>query len=499
MSKFYTAVTQYGNNILLKEIVDGKSKFRKIPYMPSLYFRTQEESIYKTMEGDFLAKRTFRSIKDMKDYVNMYKDVENHEFFGNTNIISQFICEEYPGLIDFDLTQMNTWTIDIETSVSENGFPHPAEANEPIILITMLNNKTKKYYTWGFKPFNIEKAREYKDEFDIDSIELEYRYFKDESELLGDFLFWWKNMQIDCFTGWNTEGFDVIYLCNRITRILGYDATRDLSPFGMIKDRTVKQNEKEYITFDIQGLAHLDYLALYKKFVLSPRESYKLDFIGEVELGVNKLDMGCSFKDSYKDDRWIKFCLYNMRDCQIVDMLEDKLGLIQLAYTVAYDAKCLPNDVFGAVKTWDCMMYRFMLEKNVIVPQPAHRKGWAIEGAYVKEPVPGQYDWIVSFDAASLYPTIMMQYNMSPETLLNGVTRELTVDGLLQKKYDFSDLKDNIGIAANGQCFRNDMDGLFAEIVKQQFDERKMYKKKMQEAEAKMEVLKEEMKRRGIA
>jgi DNA polymerase elongation subunit (family B) len=497
MSKFYTAVAQYGNNILCKEIVDGKSRIRKIPYQPSLYFRTKEETKFKTMEGEPLKQRKFNSINDAKEYVKTYKDVENNEFFGNTNWIYQFICDEYPEM-DFDLSQLGIWTLDVETEVS-SGFPHPAEAAERLQLITMLNNQTKKYITWGLKPFDVTDAMQHKEDFDISAIDFEYRYFKEESDMLSDLIFWWKNAQIDCLTDWNGESFDIPYIVNRINRVLGEDMTNQLSPFRIVKDRTIAQGDREFITYDLLGIAHLDYLQLYKKFTYTTRESYKLDHIGDVELGIKKIDMGCTFKESYNDENWLKFVLYNLRDCEIVDKLEDKLGLIQLAYTVAYDAKCLPNDVFGAVKTWDCMMYRFMFEKNIIVPQKKSVKSWNIAGAYVKEPVPGQYKWIASFDAASLYPTIIMQYNMSPETLVDEPMRKVTVNGLLEKEYDLSDLSEkNYGMTANGQYFRNAVDGLFPEIVAKQFADRKMYKKLMQKSEAELELVKAEMKKRGI-
>ena len=503
MTRFYTAVTQYGNSMLCKEIVDGKSRIRKIPYKPSLYTKlpATTESQYHTMEGHPLKRNTFENIDAAKEYVKRYKDVDNHEFFGNTNWLYQFICDEYPGPMDIDLSQLGVWTLDIETEVEHLRFPEPAIADERLLLITMLDNRTKKYWTWGLKPFNYENALKIESDFDISKIDYEYRYFPDEADMLKDFLFWWKNAQIDCLTNWNGESFDVPYLVNRISNVLGDDAVLQLSPFRIVRDRTVPvgQNE-EFITYDLQGIAHLDYLQLYKKFgTYSAKESYKLDFIGQEELGIRKIELEGSFRDSYQDAVFDRFVVYNWRDCDIVDRLEDKMALIQLAYTIAYDAKCLPNDVFSPVKTWDCMMYRFMLEKNIIVPQKKHVKKWQIEGAFVKEPVPGQYKWIASVDAASLYPTIIMQYNMSPETMLNIPMRQVTVDGLLNKEYDLSDLKDKkYGMTANGQYFRNDVEGLFPEIVSKQFADRKMYKKKMQVAEAELELVKAEMKKRGL-
>lgn len=498
MTKFYTGVARYGNNILLKEISNGKSVIKKIKYQPSFYVKTNDaESQYRTMYNEPLKRVKFETMADANEYIKRYENVENHEFFGNKNFIYQFICDAYPSAVDFDLTELGIWTIDIETKVELGGFPHPAEAAEEILLITMLNNKSKKYITWGRKKFSITNAPKVED-FDISKIDLEYRCFSEEADMLNDFMFWWKNSQIDCLTGWNTEGFDIPYLYNRCLRILGEDSANDFSPFCMVKERSVRVADGEFTTYDFLGMSLLDYQQLYKKFTYTTRESYKLGHIGDVELGVKKIDLGFSFRESYQDENWDTFVIYNIRDVEIVDKLEDRLGLIQLAYTIAYDAKCLPNDVFGAVKTWDCMMYRFMLEKNIIVPQKKSVKSWNIVGAYVKEPKPGQYSWIASFDAASLYPTIIMQYNMSPETVVEMPMRSVTVDGLLTKDYDLSDLVEKAyGMAANGQMFKNNVKGLFPEIVSKQFSDRKMYKKQMQKAEAAFEHLKAEKNARA--
>lgn len=501
MTKFYTSVAQQGNTILCKEIVDGKSRIRKIPYQPSFYTETQDQDTpYRSMDNRPLKRNQFQNIFAAREFVKRYQDVENHKFYGNTNYISQFICDEYHGLIDYDMSQMGIWTLDIETEVENPGFPHPAEAAERIQLITMLNNQTKKYFTWGLKQFSFEDAKKLDiPDFDLSKIDYEYHYAKSEEELLTKFLFWWKNTQIDTLYSWNGEMFDVPYMVNRISRVLSADATLQLSPFRIIKDRVIKMGGRELLTYDLLGIACLDYLPTYKKFTYTTRESYKLDFIGGVELGIKKIEMDCSFKDSYQDRNFSRFVVYNWRDCEIVDKLEDKLGLGQLVYTVAYDAKCLPNDVYSPVKTWDCMMYRFMIEKNIVVPQKKHVRSWSIEGAYVKEPIPGQYKWIAAFDAASLYPTIMMQYNMSPETLVDAPMRDVTVDGLIEKRYDLSDLKtQQIGMAANGQYFRNDIVGIFPEIIDKQFADRKMYKKMMQKSEAELELIKAEMNKRGI-
>lgn len=548
MSKFYTAVKIQGNHVLCKEVVDGKSRITKTQYAPNFYIPTKEPTPFKTMYGDPLKKVRFDTIGDARAYVKKYKDVSNHAIFGNTAYQYQFICDTYPGTIEFDIQQMGIWTLDIETEVSHrifdpshiidvrdefgneskltiadyhllenkssytvydtfinewekfekscfdketSGFPHPAEAAERIQLVTMLNNNTKEYITWGLKKFDRKAAEQLDTDFDLSSINLDYRYFKTEEELLRNLLFWWKNTQIDGLTGWNLDLFDVPYLYNRIKNVLSEEAALSLSPFRSIKERVIKLGKREAITYDFEGIATLDYLPTYKKFVNKPRESYKLDFIGGVELKINKIDMGCTFKESYQDARWPLFVVYNLRDCDIVDRLEDKLGLIRLVYQMAYDAKCLPNDVYGAVRTWDCLIYRSLLEKNIVVPQKESVEGWSIEGAYVKAPITGFHHWIASFDAESLYPTIMMQYNMSPETIVNVDMFSVDVDGLLEAKYGLEFLKaKNYCMAANGQFFRTDVPGLFPEIIKIQFATRKKFKRMMKDAESSLELLK---------
>lgn len=307
MSKFYTAVSIIGNNILCKEISDGKSKIHKIPYQPNFYLTSSDEnSPYRSMDDRPLAKKQFNSIYEAKEFIKRYKDVDNHEFFGNANFISQFICDAYPNVVDFDLSQLGIWTLDIETKVGENstGFPHPMEAAEEMLLITMLNNQTKEYFSWGRKKFSKENARKLDIDFDIDKIKLDYRHFADEAEMLTDFLYWWRNTQIDCLTDWNGDGFDIPYLINRITRVLGGDSVTLLSPFKKVSDRSTIVNGKDVTIYEIHGIAHIDYLPLYKKFgAYNAKESYKLDFIGQEELGVRKIDnIYGTFRASYSGE-----------------------------------------------------------------------------------------------------------------------------------------------------------------------------------------------------
>lgn len=486
MSKnFYTNVLQYGNKILVREVRNGKRDAIKLEFRPTLFIKSQKESKYKSLFGDDLEPMKFGDINDAKDFVKKYKEVENFPIYGNTSFAYQYITENYPTEVDYDISQLTILTLDIETG-SENGFPSIDNPIEEVLLITVQDNNTKKITTFGVKKFDVDNIQHITNKNNF-----EYIKCRDEADLLSTFLRFWQMTAPDIITGWNTQLFDMPYLLQRIRRILGDDKAKDLSPWRIVNDRTVSINGRELLTADIFGVSSLDYLDLYKKFTYSAQESYKLDYIAQQELGRRKLETEYeTFKDFYTND-WQKFVEYNVVDVELVDALEDKMKLIELIITMAYDAKCNFSDVFSAVRTWDCILYNHLWNKNIIVQQKENKEGRTIVGAYVKEPVPGKYDWVVSFDAASLYPSIIMQYNMSPETLTN-ITIDCSPETLLEGS-DNSEylLENNITMAANGFCYTHDRQGLFPEIVEKIFSERVFYKKKMIEAQKEYEKTKD--------
>ena len=478
MKKFYTNVLQFGNKLLVREVRNGKKDNHKVEFRPTMFIKTKQESKHKSLFGDNLEPMKFGDINDAKDFMKKYKDVENFPIFGNTSFAYQYITEEYPEEVDYDISQLTIFTIDIETA-SENGFPSVDNPIEEVLLITVQDNITKKITTFGAK------------KFDVSNIQKNFEYIKcrDEADLLSTFLRFWQLNCPDVVTGWNTQLFDLPYLMVRIKRVLGEDRMKDLSPWRVVNERTVTMNGREYTTADIYGISNLDYLDLYKKFTYSAQESYKLDYIAQQELGRRKLEHGYeTFKEHYTED-WQSFVEYNITDVELVDALEDKMKLIELVITMAYDAKCNFTDIFSAVRTWDCILHNHLWAKNIIVHQKKDNEGRTIAGAYVKEPVPGKYDWVVSFDAASLYPSIIMQYNMSPETMMVGITADASPEILLEGEVNFHDfLKNkNFAMAANGYCYTHEHQGLFPEIVEKIFTERVFYKKKMIEAQKEYE------------
>jgi len=477
--RFYTSVNQYGNRILVRGINGEKQVQEKIEFKPSLFVKSNKNTKYKSLYGDNLEQLQFSSINEAKDYVSKYKEVHNFPIFGNTNYAYQYITETFPDDIDFDISKLKIYTIDIETT-SENGFPDVNNPIEKVILITIQDNISKKITTFGIQ--------DYKNKDDS------YHFCENESTLLAKFLQFIEQDYPHIITGWNIEFFDIPYLCSRTTKILGEDSLNLFSPWRVVKSKTFDRAGKTELTYDIMGIAILDYLDLYKKFTYNAQESYKLDHIAKVELGVGKNENPYdTFKDFYTK-AWDKFVEYNIVDVQRVDQLEDKMRLIELILTMAYDAKCNYVDIFSAVRTWDCLLYNHLWKQNIVVHQRENKQGRQIVGAYVKEPIPGKYNWVVSFDATSLYPSIIMQYNMSPETIVSNYINhfDIKISDLLDGKVDNSDLEEkDYCMAANGRCYTRDKQGLFPNITAKLFADRQKYKKLMLTSQTKYEETKD--------
>jgi DNA polymerase elongation subunit (family B) len=300
-------------------------------------------------------------------------------------------------------------------------------------------------------------------------------------------------------TGWNLELYDIPYIAKRLNRVLGEKLMKRLSLWGLVTEGETYINGRKHTTFDVGGVTQLDYLNLYKKFTYKAQESYRLDYIAEVELGQKKLDHSefDTFKDFYTKG-WQKFIEYNIVDVELVDRLEDKMKLIELALTMAYDAKVNYSDVFYQVRMWDTIIYNYLKKRDIVIPpRSKSQKNEKYAGAYVKEPVPGKYDWVVNFDLNSLYPHLIMQYNISPETLMEERHPTVTVDRILNKELNFDEYKE-YAVCANGAMFRKDSRGFLPELMQKMYDDRVIFKKKMIKSKQKLVDIEDEMKKRGI-
>jgi DNA polymerase elongation subunit (family B) len=284
----------------------------------------------------------------------------------------------------------------------------------------------------------------------------------------------------EVITGWNIQLYDIPYIAKRLNRVLGEKLMKRLSPWGLVTEGEIYINGRKHTSFDVGGVTQLDYLDLYKKFTYKAQESYRLDYIAEVELGQKKLDHSefDTFKDFYTKG-WQKFIEYNIVDVELVDRLEDKMKLIELALTMAYDAKVNYADVFYQVRMWDNIIYNYLKKRNIVIPpKNKSQKNEKYAGAYVKEPKPGKYDWVVNFDLNSLYPHLIMQYNISPETLLDERHPTVSVDKILNQSLSFELYKDK-AVCANGAMFRKDVRGFLPELMEKMYEDRVIFKKKM--------------------
>ena len=308
----------------------------------------------------------------------------------------------------------------------------------------------------------------------------------------------------DIVTGWNIETFDIPYLVNRIRKILGETFVKNLSPFGILVEGSVPFNGREQQVYYPAGISILDYLQLYKKFSYTPQESYKLDYIASQELNEKKLDYSeySSLNELYIKNPQ-KYIEYNVKDVLLVERLEDKLGLIELVVTIAYDARVNYNDAFITVKLWDVIIHNHLLNnKGVVVPQyKRESKGNSISGGYVKDPQIGRHNWTVSFDLTSLYPHLIIGFNISPETYRGSyeipTSKENYIDLILSGYMDNIRpelLKNNFTMSGLGCFFTRDFRGFLPELMKKLFEERKIYKKKMLDAKKAMEKAKAEGK-----
>ena len=273
-----------------------------------------------------------------------------------------------------------------------------------------------------------------------------------------------------------------------LNRVLGEKLMKRFSNWGLVTEGEIFINGRKHTTFDVGGLTQLDYLDLYKKFTYKAQESYRLDYIAEVELGQKKLDHSefDTFKDFYTQG-WQKFIEYNIVDVELVDRLEDKMKLIELALTMAYDAKVNYADVFYQVRMWDNIIYNYLKKRNIVIPpRNKSQKNEKYAGAYVKEPIPGKYDWVVNFDLNSLYPHLIMQYNISPETLVDEKHPTVTVDKILNKEINFEMYKD-YAVCANGAMYRKDIRGFLPELMEKMYQDRVIFKKKMIDAKKEYE------------
>ena len=500
---FYTSAAQRGDVVYLRGYSNGKPFKEIVDIQPYLFF-PDDTGDYKTLDGRPLKKRVFDSVKSARDFVKSQEELSNGtEFFGFTQYLHAYLNDEFPGQIEYDPELLARVSIDIEV-MSNAGFPKAHEAAHEVTAITLSHrqNKRTKRIIFGCKPYKVKQDN------------VSYMMCKNERDLLQKFLEVWNDPEWtpDVVTGWNVEMFDIAYIVNRIKNILGAASVKLLSPWRIVQEREITRGKssaragkdianRQEMVYEMLGITVLDYLELYKKFSFQNHESYKLDHIASVELGERKLDYSQwgSLHEFYEKD-FDGYIDYNLDDTIKIDKLDDKLGLIDLVLAFAYDAKVTYQETMTTTRPWDVIIHNYLLDQKICVPQ-YHNKGipFSLVGGWVKDVNPGMYLNDVSFDFDSLYPHLIMQFNISPETYLgrlefsapdslNRGTFERDIEELRERL-----LKENIILAGNGCMFRKDKKGFLPELMEKMYADRVLYKKKMIEAEKMFEKTKDPM------
>ena len=473
---FYTSVIQRGNYLLVREIKNDKRVSQKIRWRPTFYGTTHKRSTLKTLRGENVSPVTLESITEGRNFLERYKD-QPDLIHGFERYPFVYIAEQYPDYVNWDMDKILIITLDIEVAC-ESGFPDPQKADEPLLCITVKNQSNKAIMVWGVADYTNDRK------------DVRYIQCDDETDLLKKFIDFWSSIQPDIVTGWNVQFFDIPYLCNRIDKLFGEDVVKKLSPWGYVNEENVYQYGRQQQKYDIFGVACLDYLDLYRKFTYTNQESYRLDHIAFVELGERKNENPYETYQEWYTKDYQSFVDYNITDVELVDALEDRMKLIELALTVAYEAKVNYEDVYSQVKMWDVLIYNFLRSKDIVVPKRRiSAKDDRYEGAYVKEPQTGMHKWVMSFDLNSLYPHLIMQYNISPETLITQGNGEVSVEKLLDKKVELPD--DGCAVTPNGAKFRKDFHGFLPQLMEKMYDDRVKFKKWTLDAKQRYEDTKE--------
>ena len=470
---FYTNVVRTRDKILVTGY-QGKKKVKlQVAYRPNHYIPSKKgETPYRALDGRPLEVVNLNSMGGARKFREKYAGVEGFEIHGYDRYIYTYIADKFQGDIKFDTSLIRTATLDIECEC-EGGFPDPMIAGERVNAIT-ITPFGKDAHVFGIG------------EWEHNRTDIVYHNCMDEAVLLTEFMKYWRQEQFDIITGWNVDSFDMTYLCNRVDRLFGEGEHKKFSPWNMSDVREyTSQGYQRNMTYTLYGINIVDYLDLYRKHTFVNQESYRLDHIANVELGTGKIDYSeyGSLHTLYRQD-YPKFLEYNLKDAVLVEQLEEKLGLLELTQVMSYNAKCNYTDTFGMVKYWETIIYNFLKEQKIQTPPQRLKTGndkmKPIVGAYVKEPIVGGHNWVMSFDLNSLYPHLIMQFNISPEKMIKGNRQDVNVERMLNKECDLSYVhQTNNTVCPNGVMFSRNKQGFLPELMEKFYDERKEWKKKM--------------------
>lgn len=460
---FYTHIDRYGNSLLYRGYDDNGNQIKKrVKYAPTLYVLSDKESPFKTLNGQNVKPHKLPDMKQSRDFIDMYpKD----KLYGNTNHIAAFIQEHFPNNIQYTPQLVRVLNFDIETE-SDKGFIEPKDASVKILTIAARCSQTHELtHVWGVKDYTGDSN-------------IIYKQFASEEGMLKDFIQWWKDVNPDVLTGWNMRFYDIPYLINRIIRVLGDKYAKSLSPWNRHNHREIYVMGREQHTYELPGIAILDYTDLVDKFTYKQFENKKLNTAAHVILDDEKVDYSdFSTLHALYDGDYNKYVEYNAQDVDLIDRFELELGLINLVYTMAYMSGVNYETTLGTTSYWDTMVFRHLAKKRIIIPFATHSEKDSFPGAYVKDVNPSNYNWVMSFDLTSLYPSIMMQNNMSPETIVKHSRVSCDPQSLIHGQ--IPQFEKGLALAANGSVYRTDIRGFLPEIIEDMFKKRVELKNEM--------------------
>jgi DNA polymerase elongation subunit (family B) len=490
--KFYTSVAQVKGKILVRGYDDhGKQVRETIRYRPSFFVENEDcDSDYRTLDGRKVMRIEKSSIYDANQYLKENSNVSNKTIYGYDQYAYTYINERFNGVIDYDPSFIRIANIDIETA-SDEGMPDIETANKEITAITVMYGKD--VLSMGCRDYTPTDP------------DVTYIKCDTEEEMLEKFLQSWEWYNPDVVTGWYIENFDIPYIVNRLKLLLGDKAALRLSPWGHLREKIILDRGKMRRLYFPTGIALLDYLKIYKKMELEPRESYSLNFIASTEVGAKKLDYSEyeSLFSLYKEN-FPKFMDYNILDVRLVDKIEQKKQMLQLTFQMAYTAHCNFEDINSPVRMWEAICYNDLMDRNVVFPPRQNITGPSfkddadgneimeeLEGGYVKDPIPGLYKWVASVDLTSSYPHQIIQYNISPETFRGKRDIEYGIEHFLNElpdpQYDYI-IKNELVSAANGCLYDRTVEGFLPRLLGQWFNARVEFKAKVIEAKKLREV-----------
>lgn len=472
---FYTNVLRYKNHILYRGYDKSGNRIHdKLKFAPEIFIESKTDSNspnqWKSMlKSKPLEKLKFDSMWECSQFMKEYKNVPGFEIHGHINPEIACLQRLFPGNINYNTNIIKIGNLDIETEF-KNSFPDPKNPTNAILTLQYKSNHSANKHVFGTK-----------ENLYHDDNNLVYHHYKDEASMLQAFIKFFQDEDLDILTGWNTEFFDIPYLICRINYIFDdKNKANQLSPFRLIDKSDVNKFGHIMTTYKITGIACLDYMALFKKFskhIYGEPENYKLDTVAELILGENKIEYAEEYSDLenlYKEN-YAKFIQYGIKDVVLIDEFEKKLGLIKIVLTMAYSAGCPYEKTLGTTAIWDAIIYRFAAKKKIAIPPTKQSDYENYEGAYVKTPNPGMYDWVASFDLNSMYPNIIIQYNMSPETYIQKTTPDnLTLDNIVDQTFELPKAiyDNNYSFASNGVIFRKDKKGILPELVEKLYNRR---------------------------